>query len=109
MSLNWKSARYFLLTYSMLAIGAVVGAFSVQFFLAPFNIAPSGVAGLSVILNHLINTPVGVMTLLLNIPIQYFAYRSLGGWRSIIRTIFVVIVYTTTLDSIQQRSICWRI
>jgi uncharacterized membrane-anchored protein YitT (DUF2179 family) len=99
MSLNWKSARYFILTYSMLAIGAIIGAFSVQFFLAPFDIAPSGVAGLSVILNHLIGTPVGVMTFLFNIPIQYFAYRSLpGGWRSIFRTIFVVIVYTTTLD-----------
>jgi uncharacterized membrane-anchored protein YitT (DUF2179 family) len=99
MRLNWKSARYFLLTYSMLAIGAVIGAFSVQMFLAPFNIAPSGVAGVAVILNHMIGTPVGVVTLLLNVPIQYLAYRSLpGGWRTIFRTIFVVIVYTTTLD-----------
>src|SRR5688572_18288755 len=99
MRLNWKTIRYILLTYSMLAIGAVIGAFSVQIFLAPFNIAPSGVAGLAVILNYQIGTPVGIVTLLLNIPIQYLAYRSLpGGWRTIFRTVFVVIIYTMTID-----------
>lgn len=103
MRLNWNAARTTFLTYSLLAIGAIIGAFAVQIFLAPYNIAPSGVAGIAVILNKQIQTPVGFMTLLMNIPIQYFAYRMLpGGWKGIIRTLFTILVYTTTLDYLSQ-------
>ncbi|XWX03681.1 YitT family protein [Aggregatilineales bacterium SYSU G02658] len=87
---------------AMLSVGAIINAASVVIFLTPFNIAPSGVSGLAVILNTLIGTPIGLMTLLMNVPIQYLAYRSLGGLRPIIRTVFAVFVYSSSLDILGQ-------
>ncbi len=87
---------------AMLSVGAIINAASVVIFLTPFNIAPSGVSGLAVILNTLIGTPIGLMTLLMNVPIQYLAYRSLGGLRPIIRTVFAVFVYSSALDILGQ-------
>jgi uncharacterized membrane-anchored protein YitT (DUF2179 family) len=104
MRLDWKNIRTTSLTYSLLAIGATIGAFAVQIFLAPHDIAPGGVAGLAVILNKTIHTPVGTMTLLMNIPIQYLAYRLLGGWKPIIRTLFTIVVYTFMLEVLGQFS-----
>lgn len=95
---DWNIIRTNILTYILLAIGATIGAFAVQIFLAPYNISPSGVAGIAVIMNKTIQTPVGLVTLLLNIPIQYFAYRMLGGWKPIIRTLFTILVYTFMLE-----------
>lgn len=88
---------------AMLSIGAVINAASVVIFLTPFDIAPSGISGLAVILNTLIGTPIGLMTLLMNVPIQYLAYRTLpGGLRTIIRTVFTVFVYSSSLDILGQ-------
>lgn len=86
-----------------LTIGAIVNAASVVMFLTPFNIAPSGVSGLSVILNHLIGTPIGLMTILMNIPIQYLGYRVLpGGLRSLLLTLYTILIYSMSLDILQR-------
>src|SRR5687767_8518489 len=68
-------------------------------FLAPFDIAPSGVSGIAVILNHAISTPVGWVVLLLNIPIQIMGFYMLsGGWRTVVRTIYTVTIFTIGLE-----------
>lgn len=88
---------------AMLSVGAIINAASVVIFLTPFNIAPSGISGLAVILNTLIGTPIGLMTLLMNIPIQYMAYRTLpGGFQTILRTVFTVFIYSSALDILGQ-------
>lgn len=93
---QWRalSIRIILLTLS-----AFIGALSVILFMAPFNIAPGGVSGIAVILNKLINTPIGLMIIVLNIPIQYLGYRMLpGGWQWVFWTVFVVLIYSAVLD-----------
>ena len=82
----------------LLVIGAVISAIAVIIFEAPFDIAPGGISGVAIILNHLFNTPIGLMILLLNIPIQIIAYRMLGGWRVIVTTIFAVALYSILID-----------
>ncbi|MEO8393646.1 MAG: YitT family protein, partial [Chloroflexota bacterium] len=71
LSLGW---HVFLLT-----LGAIISAFGVIVFEAPFKIAPGGISGVAIILNNLIHTPIGLIILIGNIPIQIFAYRMLGG------------------------------
>lgn len=82
----------------LLIVGAVISAIAVIVFEAPFDIAPGGVSGVAIILNHLIGTPIGLMILLLNIPIQVIAYRMLGGWRVILATLFTVGLYSILID-----------
>lgn len=86
-------------TYIQLTIGALIGAIGVTIFLAPFSVAPGGVTGIAVILNRTVGTPIGVMVFLLNIPIQIIGYYMLPrGWRTIVRTVYIVVIYTIALD-----------
>jgi uncharacterized membrane-anchored protein YitT (DUF2179 family) len=97
--LSFAAIRGIIFTYIALTIGAAIAAVSVMLFLAPFDIAPSGVSGIAVILNHAIATPVGWVVLLLNIPIQIMGFYMLpGGWRTVVRTIYTVTIFTIGLE-----------
>ncbi len=90
LSLSW--------TLLLLTLGAVISAIAVIVFEAPFDIAPGGVSGIAIILNSLIGTPIGLVILLGNIPIQLIAYRMLGGWRVVAATIYPVVLYSLLID-----------
>ena len=47
--------------FILLTLGAFISAVAVIVFEAPFRIAPSGISGVAVILNHLIGTPLGLV------------------------------------------------
>lgn len=72
----------------VVAFGTFLIAVSLDLFLAPAGIAPGGLSGLSVVLNHLIGVPIGLLILILNIPVllwglkhfsRKFMYLSLLG------------------------------
>jgi uncharacterized membrane-anchored protein YitT (DUF2179 family) len=97
--ITFATLRGIVFNYLALTLGAVIAAASVMLFLAPFDIAPSGVSGIAVILNHAIGTPVGWVVLLLNIPIQVMGFYMLpGGWHTVARTIFTVVIFTIGLE-----------
>ncbi|MFO7323928.1 MAG: YitT family protein [Chloroflexota bacterium] len=84
--------------FILLTLGAFISAVAVIVFEAPFRIAPSGISGVAVILNHLIGTPLGLVVLLGNIPIQILAFRMLGGWRAVAATVYATVAYSLMLD-----------
>jgi uncharacterized membrane-anchored protein YitT (DUF2179 family) len=83
-----------------MVLAILVGAVSIQLFMAPFDIAPAGVTGISVILNELLGTPVGIVILILNIPILLIGYRYLNGMRMIVITVIAVVGYSLAIDLI---------
>ena len=85
-------------TLVLLSVGAVVSALGVIVFEAPFRIAPGGVSGIAIILNNVIHTPIGLVVLIGNIPIQILAYRMLGGWKVIAATVFAVGLFSLLVD-----------
>ena len=88
----------FVLRFILLTAGAVISAAGVIIFEAPFKIAPGGISGIAIILNHLFHTPLGLMVLIGNIPIQIIAFRMLGGWKALASTIYAVVAYSVLLD-----------
>lgn len=85
--------------YGMLTVAALLGAFSVVTFLVPANLVPTGTTGAAVLFNELTGFPVGIMSILINIPILALGYRMLpGGWRVTVRTVFVVTVLSLAID-----------
>ncbi|MFN8565263.1 MAG: YitT family protein [Anaerolineae bacterium] len=82
----------------LLTVGAIISAVAVIVFEAPFKIAPGGISGIAIILNYVIHTPIGLVILLGNIPIQILGYRMLGGWRVIAATIYAVALYSVLID-----------
>jgi uncharacterized membrane-anchored protein YitT (DUF2179 family) len=77
-----------------------MGAVAVNVFYTPADIAPSGISGVAIILNHLIGTPVGLVVLIGNIPVQLLALRMLGGWRVVARTVYVLVLYSLAIDQL---------
>jgi len=82
----------------LLTLGALTSATGVLIFLLPHQIAPSGVSGVGVILNSLMGMPVGLVIVLGNLPIQFFAYRELSGWRSVLPTVYAVALYSLAIE-----------
>ena len=60
--------------------GSVIYAAGFRLFLYPNEIVPGGLTGIGMIFNHLINVPVGVAVIILNVPIFAIAWRVIGRW-----------------------------
>lgn len=82
----------------LLTVGAALLAFTVDLFLIPSQIAPGGVSGIAIILNHLTGWPVGVTMLVLNLPLLWLGFRRLGRFGFLTRTVYVVVVYNLGVD-----------
>ena len=78
------------LAYTQILLGCLIGAAAYPTFLTPNSIAPGGVTGIAMILNHLFHLPIGTVSLVLNIPLFLIGYRSMGrifAFRSLIATV----------------------
>ena len=54
--------------------GGIIFAFGYAAFLIPHKIVPGGVSGIAMILNFLYSTPVGIVSIILNIPLFIVIY-----------------------------------
>jgi uncharacterized membrane-anchored protein YitT (DUF2179 family) len=93
---------YYLSRALLLTFGTLISAFSVVVFLLPSSIAPSGATGLAVILRELLDTPIGLVILLANIPVQLIAFRVLNGWKTVTFTIYAVLLYAGAIEALQM-------
>jgi uncharacterized membrane-anchored protein YitT (DUF2179 family) len=84
--------------YSLLVLGAIVQAASMDLFFIPGKIASGGVSGLAQVLNYHTGLPIGMMVLVMNVPLFVLGWRYLGGRRFFIRTIFTVALYSVLVD-----------
>lgn len=77
---DMKSSRAarLLVKYLIIVFGSVIYAVGFQFFLYPNSITSGGVVGIAMIINQLSGLPVGVLTILLNIPLFLVAWRHFG-------------------------------
>ncbi|MDK2909192.1 MAG: hypothetical protein PWR20_759 [Bacteroidales bacterium] len=71
------SRRWFV-AYGQIVAGAALLAVGYVLFITPYKVVPGGVYGISIILHHLLGTPVGLTALAFNIPITIIATRVLG-------------------------------
>ncbi|MBN1566069.1 MAG: YitT family protein [Anaerolineae bacterium] len=93
-----RDLRRMIFGFALMTLGAAISAVQVAVFMIPAEVVPGGVSSVAVILNALIGTPVGLVILLGNIPIQYFGARMLGGWRTVAGTIYVVAAYSIGVE-----------
>lgn len=95
---GFTDMRRVALAIALMTVGAVISALSVVVFMIPAEVVPGGVSSVAVILNALVGTPVGLVILIGNIPIQYWGARMLGGWRTVAGTIYTVAVYSLGVE-----------
>lgn len=65
-------------SYLKIILGAALYAAGFRFFLYPNAIVSGGVTGVAMIINYLTGVPVGVMTIIINIPLFAFSWKKFG-------------------------------
>ena len=80
----------------MITIGAVIAAFALEEFLVPFKILDGGVVGVSMIISQLTGAPLGVLTIVLNIPFMIVGFKRLGI-RFLVKAIYAMTIFSIFL------------
>ncbi len=92
--------RTFLLDTLVISIGSVLFALGVYTFASGSNFAPGGISGVAIIVNAFTGWPIGVLSLVLNVPLIFVSARAIGApfllksvWTMLINTLFVDLVF----------------
>lgn len=80
-------SKRWLVSYSLVTLGAFIMAAGFVLFINPYNIVPGGIVGLSIIMHHLTQdmfsfwpngAPIGLIALVINIPLTFIGVKVLG-------------------------------
>ena len=77
-------------SYAQIVVGCILGGLAYPLFLVPNSIAPGGLTGVATILNHHFGVPVGLTSMILNLPLFIIGFRAMGRlfvWRSLVATV----------------------
>ena len=80
-------------------IGCVLYGLGVINFAQSSNFAPGGVSGLALIVNHLTGFPVGVATVIINIPIVIICFKYLG-FAFFVRSAKTILISALIVDTL---------
>jgi len=87
--------------YLLITLGALVAAAGVDLFLTPNHVVSAGVTGIAMLFNFTLKWPVGLMTLLLNLPLFAAAIRWGGGFEVLTKTLYATVVMSLGIDLLQ--------
>ena len=90
---NFKDFLYIIPGCIMQAIGMAV-------FMVPAKLVSGGITGLAQVINHLTGWPIGIMTLIGNIPVMIIGWRYLGRLHFAVRTLTSVFLFSLFTDII---------
>lgn len=79
---------------SLLLLGSLIYGIGTYVFVIPANIAPGGATGVALMVNYVTGLPVGILTLLLNVPLLALA------WFYLSKKFAISTAVTTTLCSL---------
>ena len=95
--MSWTRNHRQLMDWSFDILGALIQAVGVWCFVEPCRIAPGGASGIALLLNYLVHVPVGILTLMINIPLLIASWFLLDR-KMTVRTIRTVVIMTVCLD-----------
>jgi uncharacterized membrane-anchored protein YitT (DUF2179 family) len=78
LTLDHSSVKKIFQNVSFIILGSAIMGLGYSLFLIPFHLVPGGVSGVSIILNYLFKLPVGLLTIVLNLPIFLLSFKFLG-------------------------------
>lgn len=91
---NIRITKESLYQYAVITLGALVMALGQLVFIKPLHIPLGGVSGVALVVNYLWKLPIGLVSIVLNLPLFVL------GWRTMGREFFYKTVYATVVNSI---------
>ncbi len=92
-------SRLWFRNYVLIIFGSALLAIAVAFFIAPHNLVPGGVFGLSIAINQLTGFPIGAISLAINIPLLLLGFWVVGASFGI-KTLLSLILSSVFIDTI---------
>lgn len=99
MTLDRQAKRNLILDLICDIVGGISYSIGIYTFAKTANFAPGGLSGLALIMNYLWNLPIGITTLILNIPFVLFSYKVVGK-KFLLKSLKTMIFCTFFLDLI---------
>ena len=84
--------------YLQIVVGSLLVAAGTNLFFVPNKVVSGGVTGVAIIGHYVVNTPVGLVVFLLNLPLLWLGWRFAGGMRFFVRTLVAVVVMSVAID-----------
>ncbi len=88
-----------LVAYVQIVLGCIIGGAAYPMFLVPNNIAPGGLTGVATVLNYLMDVPVGLTSMLMNIPLFIIGYKAMGRV-FVVRSFIATVLFSAAIDLI---------
>lgn len=79
--------------------GGILYAAGIYSFASKAEFAPGGISGLAIIINHFTNIPIGICTLLLNVPVILICVRMLGK-KFLFKSLCTMLISTVFMDAV---------
>lgn len=76
--MNNEKVRDYAIKYLLIIVGSALFAMGFRFFLYPNSIIVGGISGIAMIINLLTDIPVGLLTIILNVPLFIIAWKHFG-------------------------------
>ncbi|MBQ2754020.1 MAG: YitT family protein [Clostridia bacterium] len=92
-----KNNGKFIIKYFYITLGTLIAALGLNLFLIPNQLAVGGVSGLSTAVNHLINIPVGTLSVILNVPL-FILGMIFEGKSFAVKSLFATFTLAVFLD-----------
>ena len=89
--------REAVIAYAQIVLGCLIGGAAYPLFLMPNNIAPGGLSGLAMILNYIFHWPVGMTSLIMNIPLFLVGYKTMGRV-FVVRSLIATVLFSLAID-----------
>ena len=88
------------LQFFLLTVGAILSGIGVALFIDPYEFAPGGVMGISVVLSDLIHVETGTLVACFNIPLLLLAFKKFK-LRFALSTLYVIFLSSLTMNIIE--------
>ena len=86
--------------YTEIVLGCLIGGAAYPLFLVPNNIAPGGLTGIATIFNYLWGWPVGITSMLLNLPLFLIGWKAMGKV-FVFRSLVATVLFSACIDLMQ--------
>ncbi len=92
-----KGTYKFVLDILIYILGGALYSVGINCFASPNSIAPGGLTGVGVIINHISGFPIGIFVIALNIPLFILGFKELGRY-FLFKTIIATVIMSALID-----------
>ena len=97
---NKSRRKELFMAYGQILLGCIIGGAAYPMFLVPNNIAPGGLTGVATVLNYLVQVPVGLTSMLMNVPLFIIGFKAMGRV-FVLRSLVATVLFSMAIDMIR--------